>query len=151
MRLFIIGASGKLGQTLFKLVAQRPDLEAYGTVRRRDVHVLEFLQVAETRIFECDVEAAIDSLLFCSQDFVINCAGIIKQQGSAQLALSYVRANALAPFILADLGARLVQLSTNCVFSRRVGDRSLIGTRLSEFGIAVPSLRQMLIELHDLK
>lgn len=30
-------------------------------------------------------------------------------------------------------------------------DRSLISSRLSELGITVPSLRQMLIELRDLK
>jgi dTDP-4-dehydrorhamnose reductase len=125
LKLLIIGASGMLGQTLFKLAAQQPDLEVYGTVRRRDAHVLEFLQVAESRIFECDVEAAVDPVLYCSPDVVINCAGIIKQQGAAQSALSYIRVNALAPYILADLcerqGARLIQLSTDCVFSGRVG------------------------------
>jgi dTDP-4-dehydrorhamnose reductase len=125
LKLLVIGASGMLGQTLFKLASQQSDLEVYGTVRHRDARVLEFLQTAESRIFECELESEVDPLLYCSPDIVINCAGIIKQQGSAQTALSYIRVNALAPYVLADLcerqGARFIQLSTDCVFSGRVG------------------------------
>jgi dTDP-4-dehydrorhamnose reductase len=125
MKLLIVGVTGMLGQTLFKVAGQQPDLDVYGTVRRRDARVLDFLQTTESQIFECDLESEIDPLLYCSPDVVINCAGIIKQQGSAQTALSYIRVNALAPYLLADLcerqGARLIQLSTDCVFSGRVG------------------------------
>jgi dTDP-4-dehydrorhamnose reductase len=125
LKILIIGASGMLGQMLFKLAEQQPDVEVYGTVRRRDARVWEFLRVPEARIFECDLEAAVDPLLYCAPDVVINCAGIVKQQGTAQTALSYIRVNALAPYVLADLcerqGARLIQLSTDCVFSGRVG------------------------------
>jgi len=125
MKLLIIGASGMLGQTLFKVASQQSDLEVYGTVRHRDARVLEFLQTHRSRIFECDLESAVDPLLYCSPDVVINCAGIIKQQGTGQAALSYIRVNALAPYILADLcerqGARLIQISTDCVFSGHVG------------------------------
>ena len=35
MKLLIIGASGMLGQMLFKVASQQSDLEVYGTVRRR--------------------------------------------------------------------------------------------------------------------
>jgi dTDP-4-dehydrorhamnose reductase len=117
-----------LGHTLFQLARQQPDLDVYGTVRRRDARVLEFLGAPEASIFECDLEGDIDPLLYCSPNVVINCAGIIKQQGSAQADLSYIRVNALAPYILADLcerrGTRLIQLSTDCVFSGRVGQYS---------------------------
>jgi dTDP-4-dehydrorhamnose reductase len=114
-----------LGQTLFKVASRQSDLEVYGTVRHRDVRVLEFLHVSESRIFECDLESEIDPLLYCSPDVVINCAGIIKQQGTAQAVPSYIRVNSLAPHVLAGLcehqGSRLIQLSTDCVFSGRVG------------------------------
>jgi len=128
MKLLIIGVSGMLGQTLFKVATQQSDLEVYGTVRRRDTRVLDFLQTAESQIFECDLEVAVDPLLYCSPDVVINCAGIIKQKGIAQTPLSYIRVNALAPYVLADLcerrGIRLIQLSTDCVFSGRKGHYS---------------------------
>jgi dTDP-4-dehydrorhamnose reductase len=125
LKLLVIGASGMLGQTLFKVASQQSDLEVYGTVRHRDARVLDFLQTTESRIFECELESEIDPLLYCSPDIVINCAGIIKQQGSAQTTLSYIKVNSLVPYILADLcehqGSRLIQLSTDCVFSGRVG------------------------------
>jgi dTDP-4-dehydrorhamnose reductase len=125
LKLLVIGASGMLGQTLFKVASQQSDLEVYGTVRHRDARVLDFLQTTESRIFECELEAEIDPLLYCSPDIVINCAGIIKQQGSSQTTLSYIKVNSLVPYILADLcehrGSRLIQLSTDCVFSGRVG------------------------------
>ncbi len=103
MKLLIIGVSGMLGQTLFKVARQQSDIDVYGTVRRRTRDILDFLQTEETRIFECDLEVAVDPLLYCSPDVVINCAGIIKQHGTAQTALSYIRVNALAPYILAEM------------------------------------------------
>lgn len=52
-------------------------------------------------------------------DAVINCAGIVK--GRQVSPGEYIRVNSLAPHILAemctDLGIRLVQVSTDCVFS----------------------------------
>jgi dTDP-4-dehydrorhamnose reductase len=121
----IIGVTGMLGQTLFKWAGQQSDFEVFGTVRRRDARVMDFLETTESRMFECELEGTVDPQLYCSPDVVINCAGIIKQQGTAQTALSYIRVNALAPYILAELcerrGARLIQLSTDCVFSGRVG------------------------------
>ena len=125
MKILIVGASGMLGQMLFKVAKQQSDFEVYGTVRRCNAHVLEFLQTTESRIFECDLETEVDSLLYCSPDVVINCAGIIKQLGAAQSDTSYIRVNALAPHVLSDLcerwGGRLIQISTDCVFSGHVG------------------------------
>ena len=117
-----------LGQTLFKVAGREPGLEVYGSVRHRDARLLEFLHAKDSRIFECDLQSAIDPFLYCSPDVVVNCAGIIKQQGPAQTAQNYIRVNALAPNILAELcerrGARLIQLSTDCVFSGRAGHYS---------------------------
>jgi len=125
LKILIVGASGMLGQMLFKVAKQQSDFEVYGTVRRCNAHVLEFLQTTESRIFECDLETEVDSLLYCSPDVVINCAGIIKQLGAAQSDTSYIRVNALAPHVLSDLcerwGGRLIQISTDCVFSGHVG------------------------------
>jgi dTDP-4-dehydrorhamnose reductase len=54
---------------------------------------------------------------------VINCAGIVK--GRQLPASEYIKVNSLAPHILAemcaDLGIRLVQVSTDCVFSGIAG------------------------------
>jgi len=59
---------------------------------------------------------------------VVNCAGLIKQRPEAQDPMAILRANALVPRRLADWcearGARLVHISTDCVFSGRCGNYS---------------------------
>lgn len=125
MRLLIVGASGMLGQMLFKVASRQPDIELFGTVRGRDPRVLDFLRTTAAQIFECDLETALDPALYCAPEVVVNCAGVIKQRGNALPDSSYVRVNALAPHVLAEMcergGARLLQLSTDCVFSGRKG------------------------------
>ena len=59
-------------------------------------------------------------------DAVVNCVGIVKQRPSAKDAIISLEVNALLPHRLAVLcrlaGARLVHLSTDCVFSGRKGN-----------------------------
>ena len=58
-------------------------------------------------------------------DAVVNCIGIVKQRDEAKAAIPSIRVNALFPHQLADLcqaqGARLIHLSTDCVFSGNRG------------------------------
>ena len=59
-----------------------------------------------------------------TRDVVVNCIGLVKQRPEAGDAAALVRANALFPHELAaacaERGARLVHISTDCVFA---GDR----------------------------
>lgn len=68
------------------------------------------------------VERAVDST---RPDVVVNCIGIVKQSPLAQDAIASIAVNALFPHQLARIcrksGARLVHLSTDCVFSGRKG------------------------------
>src|SRR5450756_203889 len=52
---------------------------------------------------------------------VINCIGIVKQRDEAKMAVPTIRVNSLFPHLLADLcasmNARLIHVSTDCVFS----------------------------------
>jgi dTDP-4-dehydrorhamnose reductase len=128
MRLLIVGATGLLGQTLFSLAREHSDFEVYGTVRRIDESVRSFLRAEPGQLFECDVTADIDPDLYCAPTVVVNCAGVVKQQGQSQSPATYIRVNALAPQVLADLctarHARLIQISTDCVFSGQRGGYS---------------------------
>jgi dTDP-4-dehydrorhamnose reductase len=58
-------------------------------------------------------------------DVVIDCIGIVKQRAAAKDPVAAIRINALFPHLLADAcaaaGARLVHISTDCVFSGRRG------------------------------
>jgi dTDP-4-dehydrorhamnose reductase len=57
---------------------------------------------------------------------VVNCIGIVKQRAEAKAAIPSIEINALLPHRLLAMcrrhGARLVHLSTDCVFSGRTGD-----------------------------
>jgi dTDP-4-dehydrorhamnose reductase len=125
MRLLIIGVTGLLGQTLFKLANRQPNFEVFGTARRVDERLQNFLGADPGQLFAYDLEAGLADGLYCTPQVVINCAGVIKQQGQTVTPSSYVRVNALAPYLLADasqkIGARFIHLSTDCVFSGRVG------------------------------
>jgi dTDP-4-dehydrorhamnose reductase len=61
-------------------------------------------------------------------DVVINCIGVIKQREEAKAAVPNILINALFPHQLADLcsavRARLIHISTDCVFSGRRGTYS---------------------------
>jgi dTDP-4-dehydrorhamnose reductase len=56
---------------------------------------------------------------------VVNCVGVVKQDAAAKDPVASITVNALFPHLLARLsrerGARLVHLSTDCVFSGRAG------------------------------
>lgn len=59
-------------------------------------------------------------------EVVVNAVGIVKQLPSAKEAIPCIELNALLPhrlsLICKDIGARLVQLSTDCIFSGRKGN-----------------------------
>jgi dTDP-4-dehydrorhamnose reductase len=57
---------------------------------------------------------------------VVNCVGVVKQDAAAKDPLTSIAVNSLFPHRLAQLaravGARLIHLSTDCVFSGRAGN-----------------------------
>jgi dTDP-4-dehydrorhamnose reductase len=70
--------------------------------------------------------AALTSVFHQSNpEVVINCVGVIKQLKDAQSPMVSLKINALLPHMLAELcviaGARLIHISTDCVFSGRTG------------------------------
>jgi dTDP-4-dehydrorhamnose reductase len=59
-------------------------------------------------------------------DAVVNCVGIVKQRSEAKAAIPSIEVNSLLPHRLLDAcqdhGARLIHMSTDCVFSGRTGN-----------------------------
>jgi dTDP-4-dehydrorhamnose reductase len=125
----ILGISGMLGSMSFRLLAAEPELEVYGTLRsdhaRRSFHealqqrILSGLDIA-------DFDMLIAALHRVRPDVVLNCIGVVKQLASAKDPLVAIPINALLPHRLARLcgliGARLIHVSTDCVFSGRAGN-----------------------------
>ena len=130
MRVLVLGGEGMLGHKVFEVLSRRFDTAA--TFLDPEGPWREFPQYAgvpEARLF-----AGVDALRFetvaaaveqARPDAVVNCVGIIKQLKEASDPVLTITLNSLLPHRLAALcterGARLVQMSTDCVFSGRKG------------------------------
>ncbi|MCK9380225.1 MAG: SDR family oxidoreductase [Sulfuritalea sp.] len=123
-RVLVLGATGMLGNAVFRLFAQSPEYEVFGSVRSPEALRLLPNHLHPNVIAGIDVEN-IDSLtrLFAvvDPDVVINCIGLVKQLAEADDPLIAIPINALLPHRLARLcavaAARLIHMSTDCVFA----------------------------------
>lgn len=128
MRVLVLGASGMLGNAMMRILSENSALEVFGTVRSGEANRFFAPNIAERLIAGIDVEQH-DTLvkLFARvrPDVVVNCIGLVKQLTDAEDPLMAVPVNSLLPHRLARLcelaGARLVHMSTDCVFSGRKG------------------------------
>ena len=123
-RILVLGASGMLGNAVLRVFAESPGFEAWGTVRSARSSALLPAAVQGRLIGGIEV-TDLDSLLravaAARPDVVINCIGLVKQLAAANDPLEALPINAILPHRLARIcaatGARLVHLSTDCVFS----------------------------------
>ncbi|MGE8189447.1 dTDP-4-dehydrorhamnose reductase family protein [Pseudomonas sp. NPDC086278] len=128
MRVMVLGVSGMLGNAAYRVLSANPDLSVYGTARSEGSRKFFSEALAEKIILGVDVESQ-DSLIKAfgtiKPDVVINCVGLVKQLADANDPLQAVPINTLLPHRLAALckatGARLVHISTDCVFSGEKG------------------------------
>lgn len=128
VKVLVLGASGMLGNAVLRVFAESRGFEAFGTVRSSRSAKLLPPAVQPHLIVGVDVENT-DSLLTVfgkvQPDVVINCIGLVKQLSEADDPLAAIPINSLLPHRLARLcavcGARLVHMSTDCVFSGSKG------------------------------
>lgn len=128
VRVLVLGASGMLGNAVLRFFDQSEGYAVMGSARSAGVLRLLPERLHEKVICGVDVENT-DSLarLFAQSrpDVVINCIGLVKQLAEADDPLAAIPINALLPHRLARLcdvaGARLVHMSTDCVFSGAKG------------------------------
>lgn len=128
--ILILGASGMLGHTLLVDFSRREHFSVHATARNHAG--LERWLAPElparihTPVDANDFAAVEDVLKKVQPDVVINCIGIIKQQAAAKDPLACIGINALFPHRLANecvrFGARLIHMSTDCVFSGKNGN-----------------------------
>lgn len=127
-RVLVLGASGMLGHTVFRLLAGNPGFDVRGSVRSTGA-LAHFAPAVRGQI-TCGVDVEnhdtlIDLLAIHQPGVVINCVGLVKQLSGADDPLAALPINAMLPHRLARLcglaGARLVHVSTDCVFSGRRG------------------------------
>ena len=122
-RILILGASGMLGTAMLDLFARSTGYAAIGAVRALTPGLSKVAGGAEL-VAGLDAECP-DSLanIFAKTrpEIVVNCVGLIKQLSGGNAVASAVPINTLLPHRLLALaeiaGARLVHVSTDCVFS----------------------------------
>lgn len=127
-KVLVLGATGMLGNAVLRLFAQSDRYEVLGSARSSSALQLLPSELSDRLICGVDVEN-MDSLisLFAKArpEVVINCIGLVKQLAEADDPLSAIPINALLPHRLARLcglaGARLVHMSTDCIFSGSKG------------------------------
>jgi dTDP-4-dehydrorhamnose reductase len=123
MKVLVLGASGMLGNALLRFFAGSDGYSVVGTVRSEEAlrhlprdlreHVIAGVDVEET--------ASLESLFSSVRpNVVVNCIGVVKQLADSEDPLVAIPINSLLPHRLARLcritGARLIQISTDCVF-----------------------------------
>ena len=133
LRVLVLGAGGMLGHVVFRWFAQLPGLHTTGTLRSSAApQALQAAQSPTAQLLtgiDALAPAHLEALLQATRpDVVLNCIGLVKQLQAANDPLQVIPVNALLPHQLARLcrrsGARLVHISTDCVFSGRRGPYS---------------------------
>lgn len=128
IKVLVLGATGMLGNAVLRLFAQSAGYEVVGSARSTSALRLLPADLSDRVICGVDVEH-IDSLINLFSrvhpDIVINCIGLVKQLAEAYDPLVAIPINSLLPHRLARLcgaaGARLVHISTDCIFSGAKG------------------------------
>lgn len=127
MRVLVLGAAGMLGHKLVQRLSTTCDV--WATLRAPKRSFLRYGLIDAQRLIDgIDVtnwDAIVGVMAAVRPDAVINCVGIIKQLPTAHDPVTSLRVNSLLPHRLQRLGvaagARLVHVSTDCVFSGRKG------------------------------
>ncbi len=128
MRILILGGDGMLGHRLLMHLQDRHETKV--TLRRElaayERYGLFTLENSYWGVEAKDTERLLEVVADFRPEAVVNAVGIVKQRGAAKEAIPSLEINALLPHRLALLcraaGARLVHLSTDCVFSGRKGN-----------------------------
>jgi dTDP-4-dehydrorhamnose reductase len=126
VRALVFGGAGMLGHRLWRELDAR--METFVTLRRPYLDYASFAWFDERRVID-RVDATTDedverALRVAKPNVVFNAVGLVKQRRDAADPVGAISVNSLLPHRLASrcgvIGARLIHVSTDCVFS---GDR----------------------------
>ena len=127
MKILVLGVTGMLGSAVFRTF-QGSGHDVWGTLRK--AQGLKYYSIeAQSHLIQ-DVDVLDQEVLFAlieriKPDVVINCIGLIKQLACANDPLVILPINSLFPHQLSNMcaffEARLIHISTDCVFSGKKG------------------------------
>ncbi|MGC2868733.1 dTDP-4-dehydrorhamnose reductase family protein [Proteus vulgaris] len=129
LNIYILGASGMLGYSIFTNLSEYKGFNVFGTVRnirKKENYFSEFKNKIIENIDISDLSSL--EILFQKNkpDIVINCIGLIKQHSISKQYIQAIKVNALLPHELAHIcdkyQAKLIHFSTDCVFDGKSGN-----------------------------
>ncbi len=123
MKVLILGVTGMLGNAMFRYLSSQPSLTVFGALRRA-AGVKHFApEQSQKLISGWEAENLDSTIRLFNQvrpEVVINCVGLVKQLAESDDPLQTIPINSMLPHRLALLaeavGARLIHISTDCVF-----------------------------------
>ncbi|SDD30177.1 dTDP-4-dehydrorhamnose reductase [Paenibacillus sp. UNCCL117] len=126
MKLLILGGNGMAGHLLLRYLDEAGEHELFYTIRteaeKEGLHRTA-LPGARLYVDVADWERVSHAIELIRPDVIVNCVGILNDAARLQQVLAY-EVNGLLPHKLArqaeSVGARLIHISTDCVFN---GDR----------------------------
>lgn len=117
-----------LGNAVLRVLAGAEGIEVFGTIRSSQSVTLFPPEVRSRLVLGSDVESLDGMLRLFEQvrpEVVINCIGLVKQLSESDDPLAAIPINSILPHRLARIcgvsGARLIHMSTDCVFSGSKG------------------------------
>jgi dTDP-4-dehydrorhamnose reductase len=127
VKVLILGGAGMLGHKLWQIYRERFD--TWVTVRSSFRDCERYGLLDQTRTIDgvdaSEFHSVVRACATVMPDVVINCIGIIKQRPTAKDPAISLTINSLFPHYLANLcsatGARLIHISTDCIFSGQKG------------------------------
>lgn len=129
MKILVLGITGMLGSAVFKALCETNAHQVWGSQRGNNPHTkLASLPASGilTGLDVLDHDALTQAFARLKPDVVINCVGLIKQLDQANNPLVALPINAMLPhrlLALCEVGnARLIHISTDCVFNGRKGN-----------------------------
>lgn len=125
----ILGVTGMLGHTLFKELSNDFNLQVFATARNAKARSLFPKKLAKNIISDVNVldqTALRKAINKVKPNVIVNCVGLIKQIAAADDVLQAIPTNTLLPHRLSviakEINARLILMSTDCVFSGKKGN-----------------------------
>ena len=121
--ILIVGASGMLGNAMFRCLSAYPEFRVFGTIRST-TNKFFFADALWPSLISGIEAENLDTMAGLLAEMrptvVVNCVGVVKQLASSNDPLVAIPINSLLPHRLARLsqlcGSRFVHFSTDCVF-----------------------------------
>jgi dTDP-4-dehydrorhamnose reductase len=128
MKILVLGASGMLGFAVLRVLAENISFEVWGSSRSEWIKNYYPKKIAKQLIIGVNIEdndSVMNLFTHIKPNIVVNCIGLVKQMQSSSDPLCAIPINSIFPHrlnrICELLGARLIHISTDCVFSGRKG------------------------------